>query len=99
MEEKKSLILILQILPKAIEEEEEEEEEEGCSPSLITISGAEEGVRWYSNKWTFRQSRIVRRVNGSGTMEAVPFNETLVKGETIEGRGWGTGCFINRGLG
>lgn len=37
-----SLILILQILPKAVEEEEEEER---SSSTLITISGAEEGVR------------------------------------------------------
>lgn len=34
------------------------------------------------------QSRIVWRANGSGTMEAVPFNETLLKGETIDDR-WG----------
>lgn len=58
-------------------------------------------ARWYSNEWTFRQSRIVCRTSGSGTIEAVPFNETLAKGETIDvGRGEGcrigTGCCINR---
>lgn len=72
------------------------------SESLITISGAGNALGARDDIRTNGQSRIVRRANGSGTMGAVPFNETLLKGETIDDR-WGTrrsvpvtGCFINR---